>query len=609
MANEAGARSGRPHPRDLHAAAFAGALSAALAVLFWTCRGARLGAPVMDDYMFMHTLRFRPLDVFGPVALNPYWRPISRQVYYLLLGPSMVDHHWVPVVVHAGLFAALALLLYRITSPWIGSGAAIVVATFPLLSEPARVLLSWPSCAQPLLAMTFAALALHEALADRRWTAAAAGLAAALSYEQALLVFVPVAYVAWSRRGAGRRHVWVPAAAAALLLGAGEWIARGHGAGLFGPALAGDHEISPASQIAVSLAGQFSLLENTPVLRAVLAMGYVVVGAIAVIGGVSHGARARIARALPLILGGGAWFVAGTAALAIGSGALCAWRSMLPGLGLALALTAWLGAVSPWLPAALCAVRLAGLLMAPVVPPGVEGRPPETRLAESFIKISRLQRVVDSAREAVRGSGYSFPRGARIRYWSRPAMVGAGFARQEAIHVWLDDSTATWSWLDNLEQPHDLVLAFNAGVPSPAVVLRPEALEAYRLAMIAQQAGDAAREDSLVAAALALQRPAADAFSDELVRVASRLAFARGDLARADSLNRVSWNLGGESPDHDAMVAMLALRRGRFELARAPAQRCLALAPGNREASEVLRRLSAEEAVARDRAPDARAQP
>jgi hypothetical protein len=48
--------------------------------------------------------------------------------------------------------------------------------------------------------------------------------------------------------------------------------------------------------------------------------------------------------------------------------------------------------------------------------------------------------------------------------------------------------------------------------------------------MIAQQAGDAAREDSLVAAALALQRPAADAFSDELVRVASRLAFARGDL-------------------------------------------------------------------------------
>jgi hypothetical protein len=193
--------------------------------------------------------------------------------------------------------------------------------------------------------MTFAALALHEALADRRWTAAAAGLVAALSYEQALLVFLPVAYVAWSRRGAGGRLAWVPAAAALLLFSAGEWIARGHGAGLFGPALAGVHEISPGRQIAVSLAGQFSLLENTPTSRAALVIGYVTVGAIAVIAGVPR-ARARIARRA-LILGGGASVRRGTAALAVGSGSLCAWRSMLPGLGLA-SPHRWPGAVSPW---------------------------------------------------------------------------------------------------------------------------------------------------------------------------------------------------------------------------------------------------------------------
>jgi hypothetical protein len=101
--------------------------------------------------MFIHTLRFKPLDLFESVGLNAYWRPLSRQVYYLVLGPVMVDHGWVAALVHLGLFAILAVLLYRIARVWLSPWMAIAVATFPILAEPARLVLDWPSGAQPLL--------------------------------------------------------------------------------------------------------------------------------------------------------------------------------------------------------------------------------------------------------------------------------------------------------------------------------------------------------------------------------------------------------------------------------------------------------------------------
>ena len=201
-------------------------------MLLRACRGALLGSPVADDFAFLYRIAFQhPLDLLDSMGATFYWRPMSRQLYFSLVGGAVLARPWVASAVNAALLLALGALLYRIARRGMAPPVAATIALFPLLAEPARALLAWPSGAQHLLAAVGAALALHEALAGRRVTAAAAALAGVLSHESAALVLPGLPLVAWFRtRDRRETALWAGAAAAvAALWMAGYAIARHHG--------------------------------------------------------------------------------------------------------------------------------------------------------------------------------------------------------------------------------------------------------------------------------------------------------------------------------------------------------------------------------------------
>src|SRR5256885_2088106 len=80
----------------------------ALAALWWSTRGAPLGFPVADDYAFLYRLQFqRPLDFLDSMGATFYWRPVSRQLYFLAMGKPLLHALWIVPAAHAVLFLAL----------------------------------------------------------------------------------------------------------------------------------------------------------------------------------------------------------------------------------------------------------------------------------------------------------------------------------------------------------------------------------------------------------------------------------------------------------------------------------------------------------------------
>lgn len=181
------ARSDRPWPTLLLALA-------GLTLLYAGPLGARF---LNDDYLFLEQARSqslaRSLTELG--ALGNYYRPLSRQIYFAVLTPIAAGH---PVVFHAfnyalflGALALLADLLLAVLTP---AGAAAGVMYFALLPMQ-RVLLTWVSCSQDLLALVgvLATLALYRR-GQRGW--ALLPCAAALASKEAALP-VAVGLVTW----------------------------------------------------------------------------------------------------------------------------------------------------------------------------------------------------------------------------------------------------------------------------------------------------------------------------------------------------------------------------------------------------------------------------
>lgn len=159
-----------------------------------------------DDYLFLEDAVRGPWAA-GQGALENYFRPLSRQLWFgvlaPLLGPNPLAFH----LTNLALFLGAAALLYdllRAFAPRAGALAGLVYfAVLPLQ----RVNLTWISCCQDLLALvaSLGALALFRRGRDR--LALAAFLAAALAKESALPL--PALLFLWSWRVEGR----APAAA------------------------------------------------------------------------------------------------------------------------------------------------------------------------------------------------------------------------------------------------------------------------------------------------------------------------------------------------------------------------------------------------------------
>jgi hypothetical protein len=546
--------------------------------------------PVADDYLFLSRLAFeRPMDFFGPMGAAYYWRPVSRQLYYLLVGPWLLRAPWAATLVALLLLLALYATLYRLARRGFAPPLAAAIACFPLLGEPARVLLLWPSAAQHLLGAFFAALAVERAVAGGLVAACAAALLAVLSNEAAAVVLPALPLIAWLRTraragpaGAGAVARWGSGAiVVGLLWGAGYAVARGHGAGL--PAGSGGASLGSLAEVMLqALIAQLGLEKLAPALQRPLVVGFVLLLVAGLATLVSPPARARLARGAPVWLGGLAWFAAATVPLVFVLPDWNAWRTTVGALGLGFALAGALALSAPRLVAGLVALRLLTLLLAPAAPAVVSQEPPAAASSFSFERLVRLQRVVESTRRALGPGVATLPRGGVVRYREIPLLAEVGFHGQDALRVWSRDTTLRWARLHELggdQGRTDAMIEFEPRWPWPGVRITAAAVRLRRLADRAAMEGRPRAADSLYAAALLAQPGEAPVFSSLVTLAQAQIAWNAGDYARADSLGRTSLALCSDNPAGHALAARLALLRGDVEAAREAVRRCLTIDP------------------------------
>ena len=574
-------------------------LVGALAILplLWASRSPTLGLPVADDYVFLSRLAFeRPLDFFGPMGAAYYWRPVSRQLYYLLVGPWLLRAPWVATLLAVLLLLGLYAVLYRLARRGFSPPLSAAIACFPLLSEPARVLLAWPSASQHLLGALFAALAVERAVAGGLFLSGLAALLALLSNEAAFLVLPALPLIGWFR-ARSRREVMRWGAVAFIvgaLWAAGYAVARTRGAGLPGGAEGAAPWTSFVAVLVQALVSQLGYEGLTTILGPVLVPLSGVLVALGLAVSFRRASRRQIVRAAPALLGGLVWFVAGVVPLVFVLPDWNAWRTTVASLGLAFALTGWLGLAEPALAGMLVMFRLVVLLLAVPAPAVVENAVPGTASSFSLARIVRLQRIVESTRRALMAGAPTLPRGGIVRYWQMPLLAEVGFNGNRAPQVWYRDSTLTLRFYGGdagMRERSDAVVEIEAKRPWPAVLIRPEAMRCYREAFRANTEGRTRAADSLLAAAWEAQPEDAPRFFSNLAQNRAQLAWKMNEYARADSLNRLSFQLSGESAPYWATAARLALLQGDLALARSAVRRCLALNPMDPTGRELAQRL------------------
>src|SRR5262245_15669796 len=107
--------------------------------------GAPLGVPAADDIGQLHHTLFSPrhtwLDNGGSQS---YWRPLAYQGYYGLLTGVILTRPPLIAALHVALLALASLLLYRTLRRFMPAPWAASAASFPLIAESTRALITVP---------------------------------------------------------------------------------------------------------------------------------------------------------------------------------------------------------------------------------------------------------------------------------------------------------------------------------------------------------------------------------------------------------------------------------------------------------------------------------
>ncbi len=454
---------------------------------------APLGEPFADDYDFLHRALLEPhRSLFDGGGALIYWRPLSRQVYYALLGPLMLSHPRAVALLHAALLALAAALLYRALRPRWSGPAAAAAATFPLLAESSRTLLLWPSTFQDLGALLFSALALHEASRRRLGTALAALLAGLLCKEITVVAALLLPWLPGDALGTRRERLrWLAGVGVVLALWGGAYaLVMRHAGLLFQRHLEASTPPLPLRlgwALGHSLQDGFSLGALPPgaaLAGAAAALVLLVAGIVAGLRARGRGAIAGRLAASPVgwIAWGAAWFVLSTATLGETYPLWGPFRGAvgLAGLGIACATT--FGAAGPGWLAALVTLRLATFAAAPGPPPAI-GQAPPTEGEYDFVTLSRLQRLSAETRSILKRAYPTLPRGATVGRFHRPLMAEHAFTHGKALQVWYRDTTLQWvEWKDIAAHPDrelDAVLEYEPHARRQIGLVTPAAMHEY----------------------------------------------------------------------------------------------------------------------------------
>jgi hypothetical protein len=576
------------------------AVPMALGVQLIACRRAPLGAAVADDYSFLARLLFqKPLDLFDSMGATYYWRPLSRQLYFTLVGPWLLQAPWADTLLHVLVLAAIGVLAFRIARGFVAPPVAAAIAAGLVTTEPARVLLGWPSGAQHLLASLFALLAIHEAHRRRLPTATLAALAGVLSHESAALALPLLPLIAWRDRRQVRDALMAGGAAIAVVLvwAGGYAIALRHGVLL--PPTTARAGVSVAGRVPGLFSRAWPAALNVEDVhgpeRAMVLGGLLLAALIAAAAWMRPEARTRLRAALPLGLVGLAWFVVGVLPLAVLLPDWNSWRAWLPTVGLAFAIPALLGAASPPLAAVWVGLRIAALLVAPGAPRLVTREAPQNGSHVSFSQLVRLQRTVLASHDALVGAVPTLPPHARVCYWEMPRLAEFAYQGSRALQVWYRDSTLTWmafggrgGLTQRLDEgvefhPEDMN-EFAAHVPGRAIAL-------YQQAAALILADRATKGDSLLRQAMVVLGRDHGPFIGTLYENMALNAYRRGDYKAADSLNEYALRVGVETGAYWLLRSARAIMNGDRQQAEMAIRRSLELDRNNDAAQAVAREL------------------
>ena len=480
--------------------------------LLFAARGVPLGEPIADDLRFLYQSQLeRRLDLLGGGGSPHYWRPLSRQIYYMLIGPFAVDHPGAVAALQAGLLAAAGVLLYRALRPAWPAYAAAGAGSFAVAIEAARELVTWSSCAQDLLALLFGTAMLH-ALSRGRPRMALAWLACALFSKETAIAF-GVAMPLWpalvTRDGApatSRGRLRLAAAAAAEL--ALWWLLHewaSHRAGQIPPPRDGTVSAGMAARALWAVRGVFldALSARNPGAPTSAWVPLVVLSILAIaalVGLGTRGGRARLHSALPWLGWAAVWSGLATAPLTAFMPFWSSHRAVIPAMGLGVALTALLQVLGPAGPGLVTALRLAALLASPRISERIGSA--GSNVEFDFDRLGSLQRLAHEVRSVVLRAYPRLPHGARITRNQWPRMSMFAFEDPMAFRLWYRDTTLQVLGMGAVrEHPLDrldVAVEFEPHRTRQVGLITPRALKSVLLAADSLRSGRAAVAEALL---------------------------------------------------------------------------------------------------------------
>src|SRR5580765_7127094 len=445
------------------------ALATALAVvpLLVRCAGAPLGEAVAEAFDFLRRSLFigvgSLLDGGGSTA---FWRPLAHQVYYAALGPLIVSQPLVVALLHVLLLLAGSLLVYGALRPHLGGTAACVAASFPMLSESTRTLVSWPSQFVDVGLYFFSAVSLHETARRRLPSALTATLLALFCKE---LAVIPALLLPWfpDARPREERRRWAIAFGGLIVAWAAAYLGVRHAAGLHLPHGLEQLATPLPKRIAWAFGGTLRAFASLPLAHVpedtiALALGIGLVVAFAACVAMAPSVRARLHEQRAWIAWGSAWFGAGALALA---SIFPLWqpnRAQFASTGAGIATAVALEAAHPALGGALVLGRGVLLFLAPAAASVITEEPPDAGAFMDFARLSRLQRFMSLTRRALHASYPHAEPHAHVVEMNLPRGLMYAFGENRAVQVWYRDTTLSMVNFKHLNR--DSTLSMVAGV-------------------------------------------------------------------------------------------------------------------------------------------------
>ncbi len=581
--------------------------------------GAPLGEPVAEDFDFLHYAMFSPHPtLLGGGGSTAFWRPVAHQLYYRVLGGLILAHPGWLSALHVALLSLSSLLLYRtFRRAWPGAWSA-AIATFPLLSESSRTLISWPSHFVDLGVWLFTAIALHEAAARRLWTALAALLAALLCKEVAVVALVLLPWMpGLGPRGWRERGRWAVATGLLGVLWAVAYVWVRHHADLHLP-----HHLETAAVTvqtplltrlewaAANSAWALFSMPAAPVPWEVQVWGgFVLLLLFAVVMlAFRSSARARFKRALPLGLWGLAWFVGASATLTAIYPIWAPNRSGYGSLGFAAACAAPLGAAHPLVLGGLVALRLTAFALSPGPPPVVEGAVPEQGAFMDFQRLVRLQRLMRFTRRTLASHYPTLPRGARVGQHYLPLLSAYAFGADKSLQVWYRDSTLRMVSFQQLikdrRKPLVTIAQFQSERHWQIALVEPAAMRSYLESLDSIKRHAPSEALALLSAADSLQRdPDAEVFRGMVAGARASCLLALGRPEEAEREAQRSGLLWRQSIDRLYVLGLIRAREGRLDEATALLDSVQRFRPEDAEAAGLLARIRAARQTQRGNRP------